>query len=276
MKVRDHDIGVCSWSLKPTDTADLISTIKSIGLSHVQLALAPMLNKTDDDRDRELQLLRDSGLTVTATMIDFPGDDYTSIATIRRTGGLVPDEAWPQRRELALRAGKLTADLGSRLLSFHFGFIPTSSDPFYHVMVERARELAMSVAPLGVSLLAETGQEDSSELLQFLNDTNCRNVGVNFDPANMILYGVGDPIDAIEILERHIQHVHVKDAVPSTKPRVEWGKEVPFGAGEVGPEVFLDALDEIGYEGPLCIEREVGDDRVGAIKAGIQSLRDAE
>jgi len=127
-----------------------------------------------------------------------------------------------------------------------------------------------------VSVLAETGQEDASELLQFLNDTNCRNVGVNFDPANMILYGAGDPIDAIEILDRHIQHVHVKDAVPSAKPRVDWGKEVPFGAGEVGPEVFLDALDEIGYEGSLCIEREVGDDRIGAIKAGIQALRDAE
>jgi sugar phosphate isomerase/epimerase len=276
MKVRDHDLGVCSWSLKPTDTADLISTIRSIGLNHVQLALEPLLNKADDERARDLQLLRDSGLVITATMIDFPGDDYTSIATIRRTGGLVPSDAWPQRRELALRAGKLTAELGSSLLSFHFGFIPTSSDPFYNVMVERARALAQGVAADGVSLLAESGQEEASDLLQFLNDTNCRNVGVNFDPANMILYGAGDPIDAIEVLDRHIKHVHVKDAIASSKPRVEWGKEVPFGSGEVPPELFLDALDEIGYEGSLCIEREVGDDRIGAIKAAIQALREAE
>jgi sugar phosphate isomerase/epimerase len=276
MKVRDHDIGVCSWSIKPTDTADLVSAVRSIGLEHLQLALVPLLNRSGDERAADIRILRDSGLTITATMIDFPGDDYSSIATIRRTGGLVPDDVWSQRKEMTLRAGQLTAELGIKLLSFHFGFVPTSSDPFYNVMVERARELAQGVAGDGVSLLAETGQESASELLQFLNDTNCRNVGVNFDPANMILYGAGDPIDAIEILDRHIKHVHVKDAIASSKPRVEWGKEVPFGAGEVGAEMFLDALDQIGYEGPLCIEREVGDDRVAAIQAAILALRDAE
>jgi sugar phosphate isomerase/epimerase len=276
MKVRDHDIGVCSWSVKPKDTADLISTVKSIGLEHLQLALIPLLNKSEEERAGDIRMLSESGLKLPATMIDFPGDDYSSIATIRRTGGLVPSEPWPQRRELTFRAARLSAQLGVKHLSFHFGFIPTSSDPFYNTMVERARELAHGVAGEGISLLAESGQESASDLLQFLNDTNARNVGVNFDPANMILYGAGDPIDAIDILERHIKHVHVKDAIPSSKPRVEWGKEVPFGSGEVDPVLFLDALDEIGYEGPLCIEREVGDDRIGAIKAAIQALKDAE
>jgi sugar phosphate isomerase/epimerase len=254
----------------------MISTVRSIGLEHVQIALVPLLDKTEAERAVDRDLLRDSGLTLTAGMIDFPGDDYTTIATIRRTGGFVPDEMWPQRKEMTCRAARLSAEMGIRLLSFHFGFIPTSSDPFYHTMVERTREVARAAADHGVSLLVETGQESASELLQFLNDTNCRNVGVNFDPANMILYGSGDPIDAIEILERHIQHVHVKDAVSSGKPRVEWGKEVPFGTGEVGAEMFLDALEQVGYEGPLCIEREAGDDRIASVKAAIQALRDAE
>ena len=85
----------------------------------------------------------------------------------------------------------------------------------------------------------ETGQETASELLQFLNDLPVRNVGVNFDPANMILYGSGDPIEAIETLDRHIRHVHIKDAVASENPGMDWGRTTPVGAGEVGfPEMF--------------------------------------
>jgi sugar phosphate isomerase/epimerase len=160
-------------------------------------------------------------------------------------------------------------------MEFHAGFIPTSSDPFYKTIVDRVREIATGLSQDNIDLLLETGQESASELLQFLNDLNCRNVGCNFDPANMILYGSGDPIEAISILGRHIKHVHAKDAVASNQPRMQFGKEVPLGHGQVGIQQFLDALDDVGYTGPLCIEREAGNDRLGDIRLAIEVLKES-
>src|SRR4051794_36035300 len=276
MQVRGHDIGVCSWSLHPRDTTELISRVKLCGLEHIQLALGPLLDKDDAARGADLEQIKASGLKLTATMIGFSGEDYTSIAIIRRTGGFVPDDLWTARRDLALRAGALSAELGVKNLTTHIGFVPPSSDPAYAVMVDRVSNVATSMARDGVNLLIETGQEEASELLQFLNDLNCRNVGVNYDPANMILYGAGDPIEAIKILNRHIQHAHVKDACPSQQPRMQWGKEVAFGTGEVDPLMFLDALDDIDYDGPLCIEREAGSDRIAAVRGAVDALKSAE
>jgi L-ribulose-5-phosphate 3-epimerase len=252
--------------------ADLLKRVKQLGLAHVQLALEPLMAADEPTREVELQQLRESGLTLTAGMISFPGEDYSTIATIRKTGGFVPDDAWPQRREMSLKAGELCQQLGMKMLSTHIGFVPPSSDGKYDAMVRRVCEVAEPLAEKGVDLLMETGQEGASELLQFLNDLRCRNVAVNFDPANMILYGAGDVIEAIGILDRHIRHVHVKDANLSDQPRMKWGDEVPFGSGQVRPDEFVTALERSGYDGPLMIEREAGSDRMRDIQAAINSL----
>src|ERR1043165_5270863 len=98
MNIGGHDIGVCSWSLRPTDMADLVGQVKQLGLEHVQLALAPILSLDDKRKHHELGILRASGFTITAGMIAFPGEDYSSIAMIRDTGGYVPEKAWPLRK----------------------------------------------------------------------------------------------------------------------------------------------------------------------------------
>jgi len=275
MNIAGHDIGVCSWSLRPADMADLLAQMHELELSHVQLGLAPLLAMDDPSRQRELELLGTAAVQVTATMISFDGEDYASIAIIRDTGGFVPDAQWPARRQTALAAGKLTAALGVKLLSTHIGFIPPSNQAGYSELVGRVRELATALGEMGVELLMETGQEEAGELLKFINDVAMRNVRVNFDPANMILYGAGDPIEAVQTLGRHIRHVHVKDATLSTQPGVRWGQEVPFGTGQVNVKAFLAALHNVGYRGPLVIEREAGDDRMGDVRRAIQTLRAA-
>jgi len=275
MKIAGHDIGVCSWSLQPKDMADLIPQVRHLGLSHIQLALAPLLAMDSGRQYDELSVLRDSGLSLTATMLSFPGEDYSTIATIHETGGYVCDKHYIDRRDITVAAARLTQQLGVKFLSTHVGFIPASNHANYASCITRIREIAQILADRGLDLLMETGQERASELLQFLNDLACRNVGVNFDPANMILYGAGDPIDAIEVLGRHIRHVHVKDATLSDKPGTLWGEEVPFGEGEVGPARFLTALHSVNYTGPLVIEREAGHHRLADVAAAIQTLRDA-
>lgn len=273
MQLRGHDIGVCSWSLQPENMADLVARVRQVGLEHVQLALQPLVEADAATRDAELEVLRDSGIKLTAGMISFPGEDYSTIAVIRKTGGFVPDDLWPKRKEMTLSAGDIAKDLGLTMISTHIGFVPPSSDAGYDKMVKRICEVAEPLADKGISLLLETGQEGASELLQFLNDLRCKGVFVNFDPANMILYGAGDPVEAIGILGRHIRHVHVKDAMLSDQPRMKWGEEVPFGTGQVPPALFLSALHRAGYKGPLVIEREAGSDRMRDVQSAVEALR---
>jgi sugar phosphate isomerase/epimerase len=276
LQIRGHDIGVCSWSLQPGDTDDLIARVRQLGLEHLQLALAPLVEADDESRARDVRRLRQSGLRLTAGMINFPGEDYSTIAMIRQTGGFVPDATWEERKEMTLAAADVARDLGITMISTHVGFIPPSSDAGYKKMVARACEVAEPLMGRGIELLMETGQESASELLQFLNDLRCRGVFVNFDPANMILYGAGDPIEAIGILGRHIRHVHVKDAMMSAQPRMKWGEEVPFGSGQVSAEAFLEALDAVGYRGPLMVEREAGSERLRDVQTAIATLRSLE
>ena len=275
MKIAGHDIGVCSWSLAPKDADDLVTRVKTLGLQHVQLALGKLILLDDKRKHHELGILRNSGLTFTAGMISFEGENYSTIASIKKTGGYVSEADFPLRRQLTKAAAQLAREMGMNLLTAHIGFVPQSSDEQYQPMLKRLSEVAADLDALGITLTMETGQETAPELLQFLNDLQCRNVKVNFDPANMILYGAGDPIEAIGILGRHIAHVHVKDATLSASPGSAWGMEVPFGTGQVPPSEFLEALQKIGYTGPLAIEREAGEHRMQDIAFAIETLKTA-
>jgi L-ribulose-5-phosphate 3-epimerase len=275
MKIASHDLAVCSWSLNPSGMEELVNSVRELGLAHVQLALGPLLFLDDKQKYRELGILGNSGLALTAGMIAFPGEDYSSIPKIRATGGFVPDDAWNLRRQLTVQAGKLAQELKISILTTHVGFIPQSNHADYPKLLERVAEIGAALAEQGVTLAMESGQETASELLQFLNDLPMRNVAINFDPANMILYGSGDPIAAIRILDRHIRHVHVKDAIASSQPGVDWGRTAAVGLGQVDWGEFLAALKEVGYTGPLAIEQESGKPRMDLVREAITTLRKA-
>lgn len=269
MQLAGYDIGVCSWSLT-RDERELPRLCRDLGLSHVQLALGPLLGRPTPRQ--AIDELRQAGLTITAGMMGFVGEDYSSIARIRLTGGFVPGDTWEARRAAMLAAAQLAADTGIAAVSTHVGFLPSSSQETYTPMLGRLRGLATEMAALGVELLLETGQEAASALLQFLNDLNCRNVHVNFDPANMLLYGVGDPIEAIPVLGRHIRHVHLKDAIMSEQPGIHWGREMPVGQGHVRWPQFVAALRAAGYAGPLVVECEAGADRLSAVRSALVTI----
>ena len=272
MNIGGHDIGVCDWSLKPADTDDLIAMLDRIGLSHIQIAIAPLLGLSVEARDEKLAKLADAGIEITSGMIGFEDENYSSIASIRKTGGFVSPALWPHRRDRAVAAAQLAADTGIAAVTAHAGFIPPSVDPSYGQIVDHLGLLAADYDKLGVDFLLETGQESARELLQFLNDLNAPNVGVNFDPANMILYGAGDPIEAVATLGRHIRHVHIKDAEPSTKPGTDWGREVVFGAGKVDVHPLLRGFADVGYNGPLVVEREAGPHRLEDVRQATEVL----
>jgi L-ribulose-5-phosphate 3-epimerase len=273
MQIQSHDLAVCSWSLPAKGMRELTQSIRDLGLSHFQLALAPFLFLDDKQKHFELGQLRKSGLTITAGMISFPGEDYSTIARIRATGGYLPDESWPLRKQITIQAGKLAQELCITLLTTHIGFIPQSNHADYPRLIERIAEITQILGNHNITLAMETGQEEASELLQFLNDLPGRNLAVNFDPANMILYGSGDPIAAVRTLGRHIRHVHLKDAIPAEKSMIDWGEQTPLGQGNVNFEEFLVALHDVGYTGPLAIEQESRTPSAEAVRAAIQYMR---
>jgi sugar phosphate isomerase/epimerase len=260
MKCLDWPIGVCSWSL-----GNDFEKIAEAGVDCVHLAIAPSLA---DNGNQYLAKVAKNKLKITAAMINFPQEDYSTLESIKATGGIVPDDCWPANRELALKAIELTAELKVRFLSMHFGFIELESKK----LLDRAKMLADKAGEHKVTLLMETGQESARELRDFLEKLNHPALSVNFDPANMILYGKGNPVEAVGILGPWIKHVHIKDALQTKTPGT-WGSEVVWGTGEVGADKFLRALKSAGFAGALAVEREGGDNRLDDIKEAVNMLR---
>jgi L-ribulose-5-phosphate 3-epimerase len=268
MKCMDWPIGVCSWSLQ-TDVNTVVDAMRKLGIEHVHLAVRPALGEQGKNY---LAAVQKQDWTISSTMIDFPQEDYSTLESIRATGGIVPDDRWQQNLKLFVDSAKLTADLGVKYISMHAGFIDESDMTYAQKFHERIKTLADAACDNGIMLLLETGQERADELKAFLEKLNNPAVGVNFDPANMILYGKGDPIKAVRILSPYMKHIHIKDALRTKQPGT-WGTEVPWGNGEVKPAEFVMALKEVGFNGVMAIEREAGDDRFGDIKLAVERLQ---
>ncbi len=253
-----HRLAVCSWSLKPADPRDLAAKVEATGIRRVQLALDP-LRKAPGTWGEAAALLRAQGVSVVSGMFGCVGEDYSTPETIRATGGLVPDAAWEENWKNVQATATLAQQLGLKLVTFHAGFLPHEQrDAGFARLQERLGQVAEVFGKHDIALGLETGQETAAVLLRFLQALGRPNVGVNFDPANMILYDKGDPIAALRLLGPWIRQVHIKDA-RRTKVIGTWGEEVVVGTGEVNWSAFFAALDEIGFRGDLCIEREAGD-----------------
>jgi sugar phosphate isomerase/epimerase len=230
-----------------------------LGVPTIQLHAPAPSTRTDKHAERFLNRLRELGIELTAVFGGFEGESYADIPTTQRTVGLVP----PVTRSARTAEMKQIAEFAHRLrcpvVALHLGFIPhnAAGNADYDAVIRVTRELCDHCQSLGQTLHLETGQETADGLLQFLADVQRSNLFVNFDPANMILYGTGEPIEALRKIGRFVRSVHCKDALWSDRPGQSWGQEVPLGAGQVGMEAYLRTLKEIGYTGPLTIEREI-------------------
>jgi hydroxypyruvate isomerase len=257
-------LAVCSWSLQPVSPQDLITKLGATGVRRVQLALDPLRDSPGVWGETD-QLLREAGFQVVSGMMGCVGEDYSTLESIRITGGIAPDGTWEANLKNSHATALLAAKLGLKLVTMHAGFVPhDEADPGFGKMVLRLRAVADAYSAQGIMLGLETGQETAPSLLRFLQLLDRPNLGVNFDPANMILYDKGDPIEAVRVLSSWIRQVHIKDAV-RTRVAGTWGEEVPAGEGQVDWPAFFGALGQAGYRGDLVIEREAGNQRAADI-----------
>jgi sugar phosphate isomerase/epimerase len=235
-----------------------LSVAQELGVPTVQLHAPHKQSRTPQRANEFLSRLRDMGITITAVFGGFEGESYADIPTVARTVGLVPRETRQARLVEMKEIADFARVLGVDVVALHLGFVPHDpDDPLYQEVIEVARELCDHCWKNRQHLHLETGQETAESLLQFIRDADRENLFINFDPANMILYGSGAPIPALEMVGVYVRSVHCKDAKWAKNPGQEWGMEVPLGEGDVGMEEYLRTLNKLGYTGPLTVEREI-------------------
>lgn len=209
--------------------------------------------------------LDSANIEATSLVVGGPGKESWDFYDGPLTIGLIPRET----RAARIAHIKAAADFAVRCdipaVQTHVGFIPENpNDPVYKEAVAAMREVAEYCNRYRQNFRYETGQETPITLVRAMRDAGVDNQGVNFDLANVIMYGKANPVDAIEILAPYIQGIHAKDGLWPTNPR-ELGAEVPIGKGKVDFPRIIQRLKEIHYGGAVTIEREI---------SGTQQLED--
>lgn len=266
-------LAVCSWSLQPEDPSDLVKKVAQTGLHAMQLALDPV---------REAPLVwgeigetaAEAGMSIVSGMFRTIGEDYSTLDSIRRTGGLKSDENWEHNWKNIQQNAALAKALELPLVTFHAGFLPRDPrDETFTLLTERLRRVADLFGELGIDLALETGQESAETLNLFLDQLDRDNVGVNFDPANILIYNQGDPIESLKQLLPRLKQCHIKDASRPSNTG-EMGKEEAVESGEIDWRLFFITLRKADYKGHLVIEREKGAERIADIQRTVAMVRD--
>lgn len=252
-----------------------LETAKNLGIPTAQILAPPVENQTQKEIKNLQKTFSDYGIQITVVFCGFDGESYADIPTVEKTVGLVPLQTRKQRLKDAQRISDFARQLDVPAIGLHIGFIPEERD---NLILEDIVEIAQTLCDYcnvnSQRVHLETGQESAQTLLSFFKQVNRKNLAINFDPANMILYGSGEPIPALELVGNYVKSVHCKDAKWASNPGIEWGTEVALGEGDVNMELFLQTLKKMNYVGPLTIEREIaGINQARDIEKGVKLLR---
>lgn len=215
--------------------------------------------------ERLRQSLEKYQIEPTSLVVGGPGKEVWDFYEGPLTIGLVPKSTRAARIAHIKKASDFAKQCGIPAVQTHCGFIPENpNDPVYHETVAAIKEVTTYCKRNGQNFRYETGQETPITLVRAMGDVGTDNQGVNFDLANLILYGKANPVDAIELLGPYVQGIHAKDGMWPTNPR-KLGEEVPIGKGKVDFPRIIERLKQLNYRGAVTIEREI---------SGAQQLED--
>lgn len=241
-----------------------LDVVQELGIPTIQVHAPHKQSRTPEAAQEFLDRCNAAGIKITCVFGGFDGESYADIPTTKTTVGLVPLETRAARVAEMKEISDFAKLLGCDTVALHIGFVPEDRDSEdYKTLVKETQQLLDHVKVNGQGLNLETGQETADHLLDFISDVSRDNLKINFDPANMILYGTGNPIEALKRVGHLVASVHCKDATWAAEGKrgEEWGAEVPLGEGDVGMSTYIQTLDDLGYTGPLTIEREIPEDR---------------
>jgi sugar phosphate isomerase/epimerase len=228
---------------------------------------------TEEIADEVIAASETHGVEITTVWVGYPGPAVWNFLEGPTTIGLVPPE-YREARVNALKAGAdFAAHLGAPSITTHAGFIPeTPSNPLYPPFLAALRDVVTYCGSLGLDFCFETGQETPVTLLRVIEDLGTDNLGINLDPANLLMYGKANPVDALDVFGNYIAGVHAKDGDYPTNGR-ELGPEKRLGEGRVNFPALVPKLKSLGYTGALTIEREItGPQQIADIQHAIDLL----
>jgi L-ribulose-5-phosphate 3-epimerase len=250
-----------------------MAKVRDLGLPTCQVYVDDFDSK---DAASLRQALDKYKIEATSLVVGGPGREVWDFYKGPLTIGLVPRETRAARIAHLNKASEFAKQCDIQAVQTHCGFIPENpNDALYQETVAAMREVAEQCKRNGQNFRYETGQETPITLVRAIRDVGLDNQGVNFDLANLILYGKANPVDAIEILGPYVQGIHAKDGLWPTNPR-ELGEEVPIGKGKVDFPRIIARLKELKYGGAVTIEREISGPRqmedVRAAKTYLETL----
>jgi len=200
-------------------------------------------------------------VSITTYWAGLPGPAVWNFIEGPSTIGLVPLKYRKERLEALKKSSDFAKAIGAPSITTHTGFIPENpKDELYRSLIPLLKEIASYCEANGQHFCFETGQETPVTLLRTIEDIGANNLGINLDPANLIMYGKANPVDALDIIGKYVMGVHAKDGEYPTTGR-ELGREKPLGKGRVNYPALIRKLKALGYRGALTIEREISGDQ---------------
>ena len=255
--LRPLEVGLFFWA--EPDAAETMKNVTSIGVRVGQLAVDGTVKLGASTEAAWKKAIADADFRIVTVFAAYSGESYADIPTVMRTVGFIP-KATRQEREVRTRdVIDFGAALGVMSFGCHVGYVPHDrTDPDYAEVRDVVRRICDYAATHGMTFCLETGQEPADVLLRFFVDVDRPNVRINFDPANMILYGSGEPAEAFRVLAKHVASVHAKDGdwPPNGQPG-SLGTERALGQGSVNLPRFIQTMKDCGYQGTLNIESGV-------------------
>ena len=250
-----------------------IQRVKDLGLPTLQACCGPAAYDSDETLERLKKAAAENGVEVSTVWAGLPGPAVWNFTEGPRTIGLVPAQYRPERTEALKKAAAWASRLGAPSITTHCGFIPQDpDDPDYIGTVESLKEVAAACEEHGVEFWFETGQETPITLLRTMEDVGAGNLGINLDPANLLMYGNGNPVDALDVFGIYVRGMHAKDGEYPANGR-ELGHEKPLGMGRVNFPALMAKLRSMCFSGAVTIEREIsGDQQVADIKRAMLLL----
>ena len=199
-----------------------------------------------------------AGVSISTFWAGVPGRRVWDFVEGPSTIGLVPDDNRPARIDALKRGSDFAREVGGiPSITTHVGFLPVNpADPNYIATVEALKEVAAHCKANGQEFWFETGQETPVTLLRTIEDVGADNLGINLDPANLLLYGMANPVDALDVFGTYVRGLHAKDGEYPTNGR-KLGVEKALGEGRVNFPVLIPKLKQLGFKGAITIEREI-------------------
>ena len=238
-----------------------LERVKSYGFGFAQICSWDINSFTPALAEEVKSAIADTGVAVRTFWCGWPGPASWTFYDGPLTLGLVPDAYRFERTQALLKGIEFAHQCGIKQVATHAGFIPEDmNDPKYPATLIALKTLVRQCKHYDMNFLFETGQETPATLLRTIEDLGGENVGINFDTGNLILYGKGNPADAIDVFGKYVRDFHCKDGLYPTDGR-ELGREVALGQGKADWRQIVHKMKALGYDGPLTIEREISGDQ---------------